>query len=370
MRLFRIRRSPFWQYDFAVDGARFRGSTRAADRKAAQAAAERIRRETIEQNAAPKSAASDGLRHFTISQATARYWTEHAEDLPSARVIWGKLTLFNDLIGGAKRLCDLTGDDLLTYVARRRALVSDSTVNRDLTMLRAILNHARDRWGAAVAQLPWAAHRSIEPAGRTRSLSAPEFAALLEKLPEDFRDLVSFCAITGMRETAAISLTWPQIDFAGKQIHFRLKSKRPGGVPHVVPITKQLDAILRRQLGRHDTRVWCYRSGRARRGVKVGDWLPFSVSGGWAHKWRQAVKDAGLQDLRFHDLRHTAATRTLRATGNLVAANRLLGHLSAQSTMRYAHVNTDDLAAAMERAAAQLDQELGAQMAHKPRRAG
>ena len=375
MRLHRTRRSPFWQYDFAIDGDRFRGSTRATDKRAAEGAAQRIRAETLIQRAEatknqPRLEPGAPRHSLTISQATARYWTEHAEPLPSARVIWGKLTLFNDLIGGARLLSDLTDADITDYIARRRALVSDATVNRDITMLRAVLGFAQERCGAAVARLTWRRHRMIEPAGRTRSLTAAEEQALFEQLPDDFKDLVTFCAATGMRETAAISLTWSQVDFAARQIHIRLKSKRPGGAPHVVPITKRLLELLRRQQGRHETRVWCYQSRRSRAGIKIGDWIPFSVSGGWARRWRQALAEAGIENLRFHDLRHTAATRTHRATGSLLAAQKLLGHLSPQSTMRYAHVDTAGLLEAMEKTDAMTTREHGAQLAHSRRKTG
>ena len=65
-----------------------------------------------------------------------------------------------------------------------------------------------------------------------------------------------------------------------------------------------------------------------------------------------AEKAAGLRgsDLRLHDLRHTAATRTLRATGNLAMAQRQLGHARIETTSRYAHVLDDDLRAGLNAA--------------------
>ena len=65
-------------------------------------------------------------------------------------------------------------------------------------------------------------------------------------------------------------------------------------------------------------------------------------------RWRPAVEKAGITDLRFHDLRHTAATRIVRGTGNLKIAQVLLGHTDIRTTARYAHVFTKDVADAME----------------------
>ena len=62
---------------------------------------------------------------------------------------------------------------------------------------------------------------------------------------------------------------------------------------------------------------------------------------------------AGLRDYRFHDNRHTAATRVLRASGNLNVVKRLLRHEDIATTVKYAHSQHEDVLAAMENAAAQ-----------------
>jgi len=60
---------------------------------------------------------------------------------------------------------------------------------------------------------------------------------------------------------------------------------------------------------------------------------------------------AGLKDFRFHDFRHDLATKLLRDTGNLKLVQRALNHSDIKSTLRYAHVLDDDIAAAVERVA-------------------
>ena len=56
-----------------------------------------------------------------------------------------------------------------------------------------------------------------------------------------------------------------------------------------------------------------------------------------------------VDDFRFHDLRHTAATRLLRATGNLKVTQQYLGHADIGMTARYAHATTADVRDAVER---------------------
>ena len=66
-------------------------------------------------------------------------------------------------------------------------------------------------------------------------------------------------------------------------------------------------------------------------------------------RWKRAIAKTGLTDFRFHDLRHTAASRVLRETGNLAVVQEMLGHAQVTTTRKYAHVLNEDLRAAMER---------------------
>lgn len=75
---------------------------------------------------------------------------------------------------------------------------------------------------------------------------------------------------------------------------------------------------------------------------KVGERYPFSKQG-WTRQWRAALKAAGIDDYRFHDNRHTAATRNLRSSRNLKGVQQLLGHTDVRTTSRYAHVLEDDV---------------------------
>ena len=60
---------------------------------------------------------------------------------------------------------------------------------------------------------------------------------------------------------------------------------------------------------------------------------------------------AGVKDFRFHDFRHDFATKLLRDTGNLKLVQKALNHADIKSTLRYAHVLDEDVAAAVERVA-------------------
>ena len=69
-------------------------------------------------------------------------------------------------------------------------------------------------------------------------------------------------------------------------------------------------------------------------------------------------------EFRIHDLRHTGATRTLRASKNLRAVQGMLGHADIKTTMRYAHALVDDVAETMT---ARVIDEAARRSAHESR---
>jgi integrase len=80
-----------------------------------------------------------------------------------------------------------------------------------------------------------------------------------------------------------------------------------------------------------------------------GDRYPFTKNG-WRKAWQRALAAAGIEDFRFHDLRHTAATRMLRKSGNLQLVQKLLAHEDISTTLRYAKSDLADVRAAMIKA--------------------
>ena len=159
--------------------------------------------------------------------------------------------------------------------------------------------------------------------------------------------LIEFALMTGVRLGNARMLTWSHIDYDTRKVSFRLKSKKPGGRHHVVPISKAMLALLAEQRGHHPIYVFTYECKRSRGKRRKGERYPFSQSG-WRRDWSKALKAAGIKNFRFHDLRHTGATRMMRVTGNIKVVQNLLGHANIASTARYAHATTADVRNAME----------------------
>lgn len=348
MGLYRRADSPRWWYSITIDGHRFRGPCGTESKEEAKLV---IAEKRIQHRA---EARSGTISEITLNDAFVRYWQEHAGRLRSEKDIARTGEVLISGLGKNTTLSALTGDEISAYVAKRRRHLSDASVNRELTILRAVMRMAALRWGKAVASIEWKRQFLIEPAPRDRTLSPEEEDRLFAALRSDFHGLVRFALAAGLRLDNARTLRWSQVSWDEGLIRIRLKSKRPGGDVHAIPISRRIAAILSAEKGRHETFVFTYIQQRARSADTreheriVGERRPFTKSG-WRRMWMKALKEAEISDFRFHDLRHTHATRLLRATGNLALVKRMLGHRSIATTMRYAHSDAEDLKAGLER---------------------
>jgi integrase len=296
---------------------------------------------------------------ITFDAASARYWLEKGQH-SKERDLTEAIQRLVDWIGPATPLSDIDDNLLAQIVARRRGeprmgrpklgLVSAATVNRTVTeLLRRILTRARTVWKIPLPDEPnWSAHIVREPEERIRELGFDEEAKIEAEERDDYQPARLFAQATGLRRREIVTLTWPQVDWQNGVI--RVVGK--GDKPHVLPITRELTDILWPLRDHHPTHVFTFIAQRTWRDPKSGRQYvggrryPITEQG-WSSTFRRMRKRAGIADLRLHDLRHTAGTRTLRASKNIRAVQKMLGHADIKTTMRYAHALTEDVAEAM-----------------------
>ena len=291
--------------------------------------------------------------------AADRYWMEAGQHSKETD-LEPNIARLVEWIGADTPLAEIHDDMLARLVARRRAeprrgtpkfgLVSAATVNRTVTqLLRRILTRARKKWRIPLSVEPdWAGHILKEPAERTRELRFDEEAAIESVERVDYRPARLLAQATGLRRREVVSLTWSQVDWGAGIIRVVQK----GDKPHVIPITTEITDILLPLRGHHHTHVFTFVAKRTRTCAKSGNRYergtryPITYQG-WGTTFARTRKKAGVEDFRIHDLRHTGATRTLRASKNLRAVKEMLGHTDIKTTMRYAHALVDDVAEAM-----------------------
>ncbi len=338
---FRKKDSPFWQYDrtITVGGERYRirGSTGERNKSAAREVEEaEVRAARI------RLMHGDTSRQLTLDEAIGTYCANVAMHQPSWRTTKYQAKILLSCLRKKTALATIDNQTLTAHITRRRATVSNATVNRELQLLRRVITYADRNLNARVPAIDWRALHLSEPKGRVREMTAEEEVRLFQHLREDMKPLVRFCLATGCRVGSAIALEWRDVDFSNRMIVFRTMK---GGEHHAVPMTDALLVLLANQP--HVTaipQVFTYLFRNNKRGKR----RPFTQSG-WNKPWKKALANAGIPDFRFHDLRHTALSRITRTNG-IVAAQALAGHADISTTARYAHVQMDDLRKAMETA--------------------
>lgn len=280
---------------------------------------------------------SDGWRQDRLGEQPVRTWEEAAgrwleemEHKASHQDDVNLLRWLQDHLKG--RALHLITSDVINEVAkiRRETGVAPATVNRMLALVRAILKRAETRW-KWIERAPHVQMMKAD-AGRIRWLTRDEAARLLAELPEHLELMARFTLATGLRASNVTHLTWSQIDLERRVawIHpDQAKARRAIGVP----LNADAVLVLRRCQGRHPERVFCYHRQAA---PDRWEWTPIEEANGRA--WYKAVERAGIEDFRWHDLRHTWASWHVQAGTPLQTLMELGGWASYAMVLRYAHL--------------------------------
>ena len=221
-------------------------------------------------------------------------------------------------------------DESLTGFKRKRELegVAAGTINKELSVIRRILNLASRKWrinGRPLLQTPPLISDVSGKERKAHILTRSEEAKLLAVLPEHLRDAVQFALNTGLRQSEQTGLRWDNehyVDGLDKRVFVIAAGKTENAV-RVVPLNEVALAVVDRQRGKSATYVFEYAGRRYDR---------FNN-----HAFRKARKRAGVPNLTWHSLRHTYATRLRAAQVSLEDRAALLGHAvkGGEMTTRY-----------------------------------
>lgn len=358
MSVYRPKKSPFWHYDFWCGGVRFSGSTGTASRPAA-----------VEIEKAEKLRARHAREHerladkAEIARVWKRFWEEKGKhDSDPDTTLFRMENVRKGLTGilGSRGRGPVIGaideDVVAEYVARRRGepnakgrMPSPASINRELQILRRILRRSEKVWKLGNAGLAWNDLLLPEADERIVTMGELREAELLAAMREDYRAAARFLILSGLRRGNVLPLKPEAVDFEQGVITLMQKSRKPGGKQHLLPITQAMRVVIANEIGRHPDAVFTYRARACRDGRARGARYPI-MPGTFYAELKRAGKAIGWPDLRVHDLRHVAGTRTLAATGNLRAAQAQLGHSRISTTTKYAHILLDATRAAMEAA--------------------
>lgn len=222
-----------------------------------------------------------------------------------------------------KRLRDLTPWLIQKYQAQRAKEVKPATVNRDLQVLSSLLSKAvawgklseHPMRGGKVRQLPQ--HNLVE-----RILTEEEETLLLKAASPELEDFIALALDTGMRLGELTALTPADVDLARAELRLR---HTKNGKERRLPLTARAVGILTDRGGGLNPAAPYFPPGQTGR--------PYRLDSAFRHA-RARAKIAGL---RFHDLRHTFASKLVTGGVDLVTVQHLLGHGDLRMTSRYAH---------------------------------
>lgn len=234
----------------------------------------------------------------------------------------------NKLAGYA--LVKLCPEAIAQFRDERLKCVKAGAVIRDLALISSVINHARREWGLTIDNPCELVRKPATPPGRARVLSSGEEARLLAALAPIGRRspwpriATQLALETAMRRGELLALQWRHVDLVTRAALLPLTKN---GRSRTVPLSSRAIAIL-----------------EALPGPREGAVIPMRAQ--TLHKaFYLAVRRAGLQDLRFHDLRHTAATRMATKLPNVIELAAVTGHQTVQMLKRYYHPDPAALAA-------------------------
>jgi integrase len=224
---------------------------------------------------------------------------------------------------------DITKGTLADFVSARKKEVVDATIRRDLACMGTMLSCAVDwDWLEANPMKLYSKRSLKEATPRTRFLTDAEYKTLLEHAGT-LKPIVILAVETGLRLGEILRLEWRDVDFDRGELHVREGKTGERTVPLSEIGSAQISAQPRHVVSRL---VFWHGEGLAYRVDAV------------SARFSKLTRAAKIKDLRFHDLRHTFATRAIKGRQlDLYRIQRILGHKGPQMTQRYAHLQADDL---------------------------
>ncbi|WP_245323534.1 site-specific integrase [Bradyrhizobium stylosanthis] len=232
-------------------------------------------------------------------------------------------------------LSTLTTADFARYRDRRLACVAPTTLKRQLNPIQHLFEVAKRDWGFPIKDNPIKALRFYAKMRmRTRRLRPGELNRLL-KATRSCRNpaiaqIINFALATGMRRGEIANMQWKDLDLKRRLLTIPVTKN---GHARTIPLSN--DAI---------------KALPKRRSI---DGRVFAMTGNAIHlSWDRITERAGVDDLRFHDLRHEAISRFFELGLTIPEVATISGHRDATVLLRYAHASSSAVFNKLNRLAA------------------
>jgi integrase len=225
-------------------------------------------------------------------------------------------------------------------VSRPRKIAS---VNRELELLRAIFNFAKGE--DLVSKSPFETRTKLISTSaeleRDRVMSLEEEQRLLGVCVDrkaHLRPLIIAAVDTGMRRGELFKLRWRDVNLGTREILIQASNAKTERMRRVGLTNRSTFELMT---------LW-------NRGPKDPDDRVFGITSTIKTAWKSACDEAGITDLRFHDLRHTATTRMVRSGVPASEVMKLTGHTQTKTFLRYLNLTSESLSSSAGRLDAYL----------------
>ena len=242
-----------------------------------------------------------------------------------------------------KNLSQIRAKEIEGYKSKRLSEVSKATINKELNTVKAALNKAVE-WGYLDKNPLISVKRFKEPKRLPRFFSLQEIKLFLEAIDDPrLKPAVYLLLLTGMRRDELIHLEWKDIDLGRGVLYVQPKfGWNPKNYKaRTIPINKQAKELLL-GLPRMSDRV-------------ISRCHPTSLS----RAFKRVLRKVGIENACLHTLRHTYASHLVMSGVDIATVQKLLGHSSVITTMKYAHLSPGHLQDAARKLDVAFNFELG-----------
>jgi integrase len=213
------------------------------------------------------------------------------------------------------------------YWQKQHKTISPSTVNRYFAYMSAAFSKAL-KWGWVTSNPFILVEKLKEPPGRVRFLSDEERKIFLEeckKVSSRFYTIILIALTTGARRSEIMNLTWDKVDLEN-QVMLLSPGETKNNEARALPITEEICKLINDLPRKKSTKLLFPGKNPAN---------PYDIRKSWA----KAIKASGIENFRFHDLRHSCASYlAMNGVSHVVIAD-ILGHKTMQMVQRYSHLN-------------------------------
>jgi integrase len=329
------KRGSVWWMSFSHNGRQFRRSTETEDRKLAIRIFDKLKGELAEGKWFEKVP----VQKHTFGELMDKYLQEHSSvnkvkksHLRDKGMAKNLLRFFKN-----RNLTDITSAMISDYkVKRRKDGVSPRTINYELTMMSHAFNLASLEW-------EWVKDNPVRRVRKDRVhnfierwLTSEEEKRLLCVSAPWLRDIIIFAIHTGLRQSEILDLRWSQIDLVRRTMTIFEQKNR--GID-TLPLNETAVSVLTERY-RHRSSEFDHVFPSANN-TRIDNM-------NLVRAFKRVMRKAEVHNFRFHDLRHTFATRLVQSGVGIYEVQRLGRWKSPSMVMRYAHHNIESLRASIE----------------------